>query len=91
MICGVYKMQANQIVRIMCLIVGGAILWTLGAQPATACNRTAGCAMDVLLEDHDMMQNGRMSEAMRAGRENVEAFRALQAAPQAASRPPARK
>lgn len=56
---------------------------SLGGQyNAFACNKTAGCAMDVLLDGHDMMQDGRMDQAIKAGRENVAAFRALEAAQQ---------
>lgn len=57
----------------------GFLALSLGGRPAFACNRTAGCVMDSLQEDYGMMRDGRMDEAMKAGRENVEAFRALQA------------
>lgn len=50
--------------------------------PALACNKTAGCVMDSLHEDDDMKRDGRMDRAIVAGRDNVEAFRALQAAQQ---------
>lgn len=59
-----------------------ALAVSSGHDAAFACNRTAGCAMDVLLEDYQMKRDGRMDEAMRAGRANIEAFRALQAAQQ---------
>jgi len=49
-------------------------------QTAWACNRTAGCAMDNLLEDHVMMQNGKMKDAMAAGKDNIDAFHRLQEA-----------
>lgn len=65
----------------------GAILVTAGlvvptGHNAFACNKTAGCVMDSLHEDYDMKRNGQMDKAMIAGRKNVEAFRALQAAQQ---------
>lgn len=49
-----------------------------GPRPAFACNRTAGCTMDVLQESRDMMQSGKMIGAMREGQENIAAFRRLQ-------------
>jgi hypothetical protein len=70
------------------MIILGGILATaglfgfLGQNDAFACNRTAGCAMDSFLEDYEMKRNGQMDKAMQAGRENIEAFRALQAAQQ---------
>jgi hypothetical protein len=65
---------------------GAAIYLAAGSQPATACNRTAGCAMDVLQEGRDMMQDGRAAENMRAGQENIAAFKRQQAADEAAIR-----
>ncbi|MGO4172081.1 hypothetical protein [Bosea sp. TAF32] len=65
---------------------GAAIYLTVGSLPARACNRTAGCTMDVLQEGHDMMQDGRAAENMRAGQENIAAFRRQQAADEAAIR-----
>jgi hypothetical protein len=56
-----------------------------GRNGAQACNRTAGCAMDSFREDYDMKHDGRMDEAMKAGRENMEAFRAMQAGQQKGS------
>jgi hypothetical protein len=64
------------------ILVALGLLGAGGQNNAFACNRTAGCAMDVLHEDYDMKHDGRMDQAIEAGRENVEAFRALQAAPQ---------
>ncbi len=70
-------------------VMTGAAIWlSIGAAPATASNRAAGCAMDVLLEEHGMTQDGRMAESMRAGQPNIEAFRQQQAADQAAGRMP---
>lgn len=57
--------------------------YEIGLRPAAACNRTAGCAMDSFQESYDMMHSGKMTEAMRAGQDNIEAFRRLQAAEQA--------
>ncbi|WP_280137438.1 hypothetical protein [Bosea sp. Root381] len=39
--------------------------------------------MDVFLEDYAMKHDGRMDEAIRAGRANVEAFRSFQEAEKA--------
>lgn len=47
-----------------------------------ACSKTTGCIMESLREDYDMKHDGRMDKAMAAGRANIEAFRALQAAQQ---------
>lgn len=79
-------MHRVALVRAGAAMVGAALCLTVGSQPATACNRTAGCAMDVLLEGYDVMHDGRMAENMRAGQANVEAFRRQQAADQAAGR-----
>lgn len=54
-----------------------ALSWDVGNGAAFACNRTAGCAMDVMQESHDMMQSGAMHDAMEAGQANIEAFRAM--------------
>jgi hypothetical protein len=54
-----------------------------GLRSASACNRTAGCVMDSFQESYDMMHSGKMTEAMIAGQDNVEAFRRLQAQEQA--------
>lgn len=68
------------------IVLGGilvaGLLGALGQNNALACNRTAGCVMDSLLEDHAMKRDGRMDKAMKAGRDNIEAFRVLQAAQQ---------
>lgn len=61
------------------------LLSFFGRQDALACNRTAGCVMDSLEEDYGMMRDGRMDKAIKAGRDNVEAFRALQAKQKASS------
>lgn len=83
-------MRRVNFMRAAAAAFGAALCLSVGTQPATACNRTAGCAMDVLLEGHDMMQNGRMADNMRAAQENIQAFRRQQAADQAAGRiPPA--
>lgn len=54
-----------------------ALCSTLPAGPAAACNRMDGCIHDAQLENYGMMHDGRMSEAMRSGAENVEAFRSM--------------
>lgn len=52
-------------------------------RPAFGCNRTAGCAMDSFQESYDMMHSGKMTEAMRAGQDNIDAFRRFREAEQA--------
>lgn len=52
-------------------------------RPAFGCNRTAGCAMDNFQENYDMMHSGKMSDAMRAGQANIDAFRRFREAEQA--------
>ncbi|WP_139218957.1 hypothetical protein [Bosea sp. CRIB-10] len=52
----------------------------VGSDIAFSCNRTAGCAMDNMLENYDMMHSNKMKDAMTAGKENIEAFRRLQEA-----------
>lgn len=52
----------------------------MSLRPASACNRIAGCVMDNLWENHAMMQNGKMSDAMAAGKDNIDALRRLQEA-----------
>lgn len=66
----------------MCLCAGG--------QPAAARDKTAGCVMDVLLESHEMMLDGRMAPAMHEGCENIEDIQRLRTAEKAAKRPPVR-
>lgn len=73
------------------IAVSTLVAFSSGQNVAFACNRTAGCAMDVLLEDYEMKRNGKMDEAMRAGRENVKAFRELQAAEERARKGNARR
>ena len=52
-----------------------ALCSTLAAGPAAACNRMDGCIHDAQLENYGMMHDGRMSDAMRSGAANIEAFR----------------
>lgn len=59
-----------------------ALAVSSGHGAAFACNRIAGCTMDVFREDYEMKRDGRMDEAIQAGRENVQAFRAPQPAQQ---------
>lgn len=66
------------------MLSAGALM-PIAASPAAACNRTAGCTMDVLHEGDAMMRDGRMTEAMRAGQENIQAFHRQQAADQRAA------
>lgn len=54
---------------------------------AFACNKINGCVYDNMYENYDMMHSGGMAAAIEAGRENVEAFRALTNGGQAAPRP----
>ena len=61
------------------------LLGSAGQNDAFACTKTNGCIMDVFRDDYDMKRDGRMEEAVRAGRANVEAFRSLQAAQQKSS------
>lgn len=49
----------------------------LPAGPAVACNRTDGCVHDAQLESYKMMHDGGMSEAMRSGAANLDAFRSM--------------
>jgi len=79
-------MDRKAFIRTAVVMTGVAICLSFGSQPATACNRTAGCAMDVLQEGHDMMQDGRAAENMRAAQENINAFKRQQAADEAAIR-----
>lgn len=51
-----------------------------GADLALACNRTAGCVMDNMWENYDMMHSDKMKDAMSAGKDNIQAFRRLQEA-----------
>ncbi|WP_454654488.1 hypothetical protein [Bosea beijingensis] len=64
------------------ILVTAALLGSGHQYNAFACNKTDGCIFDVIREDNDMRRDGRAEKAMEAGRENVEAFRALQAAQQ---------
>lgn len=64
------------------LLLAGAVWLTGDSWPAQACNKIAGCVMDAREESDAMMQDGRMNEAMREARDNVEAFRALREAEQ---------
>jgi hypothetical protein len=71
--------------------VSALVVISSGQNVAFACNRTAGCTTDVQLEDYQMKRDGRMDEALRAGRDNAEAFRKLQAAEERARRANARR
>lgn len=84
------RLAAGAGVKVMIrrIVLGGmlataALLASAGQDDAFACNRTAGCAMDVFLEDYAMKHDGRMDEAIKAGQANVEAFRAYQEAEKA--------
>ena len=65
------------------ILATAGLLGTTGQNEAFACNRTAGCVMDTFLEDYAMKHDGRMEEAIKAGRANVEAFKAYQQAEKA--------
>ena len=84
-------MTSRTVTAAAVLVLGAMICPCIGSQPAQACNKTAGCAMDTLEESHDMMRDGRMSEAMAAGRANVEAFRRLREAEESMATWPARR
>lgn len=55
------------------------ILAPAGQNNAFACNKTDGCVMDVIREDNNMRRDGRSDKAIKAGQDNIEAFRLLQA------------
>ncbi len=59
------------------VLAGGSV--ALGPGAASACGKTNGCVMDSFRDDYNMMQSGKMNQAILAGRENVEAFKRLQA------------
>jgi hypothetical protein len=85
-------MNKISLIGVISAIFAAAVFSSTFPRPAAACNRINGCTMDVLLEGHDMMHDGRMNENMREGQENIQAFRRQQAADQAAGRtaPPSR-
>ena len=64
------------------MVIAVELLVAASQHDVLACTTTAGCHSWLLLEDDRMRRDGRMDEAMKAGRENVEAFHALQAAQQ---------
>lgn len=55
------------------------LLGSAGQNDAVACNKTGGCIMDVIHDDYNMRRDGRMDKAIKAGQDNIEAFRAFQA------------
>jgi hypothetical protein len=66
------------------LVFGAAIAlmamlsWSdVGLRSAAACNKINGCGMDTLLESREMMDSGKMSEAIAAGKANMDAFKRL--------------
>ena len=60
--------------------------WTgIGLRPAAACNRTAGCVMDNIHENYDMMHSDKMEKAIAAGKDNIDAFNRLREAERNAS------
>ena len=61
------------------LLAVSGLLASANHNDAFACSKTAGCVMDVFRDDYNMKRDGRMEEAIKAGRSNVEAFRALEA------------
>jgi hypothetical protein len=73
---------------IRCMILGivaavSLLSVTVGRNAAFACMKTNGCNHEVANEDHEMKRDGRMDKAIQAGRDNVEAFKAFQAAERA--------
>ncbi|CAI0347513.1 conserved exported hypothetical protein [Hyphomicrobiales bacterium] len=79
-------MKRTAFIRAGAVLIGAGLCLSAVPRPASACNRTAGCAMDVLLEGHDMMVDGQMADNMRAAQENIQAFKRQQQADQAAGR-----
>lgn len=53
------------------------VVLALGCFPAQACNAKDGCVHSFQLENYRMVHDGRNSEALRLGKENVEAFNRL--------------
>lgn len=84
--------MTSRTVTTAAILVLGSMVWLWAAShPAQACNKTAGCVMDTFEENYDMMRDGRMTEAMAAGRANVEAFRRLREAEEAMATWPTRR
>lgn len=51
------------------------LMWSgIGLRSAAACNRTAGCVMDTLEENYQMMRSDKMNKAISAGQDNITAF-----------------
>ncbi|KRE00665.1 hypothetical protein ASE61_19540 [Bosea sp. Root670] len=61
------------------ILATATLLGSASQNDAVACSKTGGCAMDVIHEDYNMRRDGRADKAMRAGQDNIEAFRAFQA------------
>lgn len=76
-------MGRDAFIRAGVITIGAAIGLSLSSAPAAACNKTNGCTMDVLLEEDQMMRDGRMTQAMQEGQANMEAFRRQREAEQA--------
>lgn len=66
-------------------IIFGAVIaliamlsWSdIGLRSAAACNKIAGCIMDDISENYEMMHSGKMSKTMAEGKENIDAFNRL--------------
>lgn len=74
------------------IILGAAIVlilmlsWSdIGLRPAAACNKIAGCIMDDISENYEMMHSGKMRKAMAEGKRNIDAFNKLRDAERKAS------
>jgi len=58
----------------------------VGLRSAVACNKMAGCIMDNISENYEMMHSDKMNKAMAEGKSNVDAFNRLRDAERKASR-----
>jgi len=62
------------------------LIWDdIGLRQAAACNKIAGCIMDNISENYDMMHSDKMKKAMEAGKDNIDAFNRLREAERNAS------
>jgi len=59
-------------------LVVGALLGSASQSSVFACLATNGCVISTMRDDYNMKRDGRMEKAMEAGRENMEAFKAMQ-------------
>lgn len=59
-------------------LVVGALLGSASQSSVFACLATNGCVISTMRDDYNMKRDGRMEKAMEAGRDNMEAFKAMQ-------------